>query len=47
MKTRCEMLERHLTEYIAENHLMDAAMTKIKLETLQMVVNKLEQLLTR
>lgn len=47
MQARCKLLEKNIESYIASNMLMDAATTKIKLSTLQMVLDNLEPLLTR
>lgn len=47
IETRIEMLEMHIIEYVSANNLMDAAINKIKLQTLTMVHSRLSDILER
>lgn len=47
IETRIEMLEKHIREYTKANNLMDAAINKIKLDTLTMVHARLSDILER
>lgn len=46
IKNRCIMLEKNIISYKESNMLIDAAMNKIKLDTLLLVVDRIELLLS-